>query len=81
MAMSPASSSQKRSLPDSLAADETAPEDPLARVRGHWRVERERVITLFRIHGVTSFTGETRRIAQDLRLAPQILDLTGLSAG
>jgi hypothetical protein len=36
---------------------------------------------LFRIHGVTSFTAETRRIAQDPRRALQILDLTGLSLG
>ena len=75
----------------SLAADETAPEDLLAHVRGHWRVEHAHwlrdviwkedkslirtgnapqiwsaltnlVITLFRIHGVTSYTAETRRM-------------------
>jgi len=69
----------------SLGADETTPEDLLAHVRGHWRVEHAHwlrdviwkedkslirtgnapqvwsalanlVITLFRIHGVTSYT-------------------------
>ena len=94
----------------SLAADQTTPEDLLAHVRGHWRVEHAHwlrdviwkedkslirtgngpqawsaltnlVITLFRIHGVTSFTEETRRIAQDPRRALQILDLAGLSPG
>jgi predicted transposase YbfD/YdcC len=94
----------------SLSADETTPEDLLAHVRGHWRVEHAHwlrdviwkedkslirtgngpqvwsaianlVITLFRIHGVTGFTEETRRIAQDPRRALQILDLTGLSPG
>jgi len=94
----------------SLTADQTTPEDLLAHVRGHWRVEHAHwlrdvvwkedkslirtgngpqawsaltnlVITLFRIHGVTSFTEETRRIAQDPRRAFQILDLTGLSPG
>jgi predicted transposase YbfD/YdcC len=94
----------------SLAEDETTPEDLLAHVRGHWRVEHAHwlrdviwkedkslirtgngpqiwsaltnlVITLFRIHGVTSFTKETRRIAQDPRRALRILDLTGLSPG
>jgi predicted transposase YbfD/YdcC len=94
----------------SLAVDGTAPEDLLAHVRGHWRVEHAHwlrdviwkedkslirtrngpqvwsaianlVITLFRIHGVTRFTEETRRIAQDPRRALQILDLTGLSPG
>jgi predicted transposase YbfD/YdcC len=92
----------------SLAMDEATPEDLLAFIRGHWRVEHMHwlrdviwkedkslirtgngpqvwsaltnlVITLFRIHGVTSFTEETRRIAQDPRRALQILDLTGLS--
>ena len=77
----------------SLAADKTTPEDLLAHVRGHWRVEHAHwlrdviwkedkslirtgngpqawsaitnlVITLFRIHGVTSYTAETRRIAR-----------------
>ena len=94
----------------SLAADETTPEDLLAHVRGHWRVEHTHwlrdviwkedkslirtgngpqiwsaltnlIITLFRIHGVTSLAAETRRIAQDPRRALQILDLTGLSPG
>jgi predicted transposase YbfD/YdcC len=94
----------------SLAADETTPEDLLAHVRGHWRVEHMHwlrdviwkedkslirtgngpqvwsalanlVITLFRIHGVTSFTEETRRIAQDPRRALRMLDLTCLSPG
>ncbi len=94
----------------SLAADDATPEDLLAFIRGHWRVEHAHwlrdviwkedkslirtgngpqvwsaltnlVITLFRIHGVTSFTEETRRIAQDPRRALQILDLTGLSPG
>ncbi|MGH3237545.1 MAG: ISAs1 family transposase [Streptosporangiaceae bacterium] len=94
----------------SLAGDETTPQDLLAHVRGHWRVEHlhwlrdviwkedkslirtgngpqiwsaltNLVITLFRIHGVTSYTAETRRIAQDPRRAFQILDLTGLSPG
>jgi predicted transposase YbfD/YdcC len=94
----------------SLAADQTTPEDLLAHVRGHWRVEHTHwlrdviwkedkslirtgngpqiwsalanlVITLFRIHGVTSFARETRRCAQDPRRALQFLDLTGLSPG
>ncbi len=94
----------------SLAADEATPEDLLAHVRGHWRVEHAHwlrdviwkedkslirtgngpqvwsaltnlVITLFRIHGVTSYTAETRRCAQDPRRALQFLDLTGLSPG
>ena len=94
----------------SLAEDQTTPEDLLAHVRGHWRVEhaalatrrdlerrqithphRKRpqvwsaianlVISLFRIHGVTSYTVETRRCAQDPRRALQILDLTALSPG
>ena len=94
----------------SLAPDDATPEDLLAFVRGHWRVEHTHwlrdviwkedkslirtgngpqvwsalanlVITLFRIHGVTSFAAETRRIAQDPRRALQILDLTGLSPG
>jgi predicted transposase YbfD/YdcC len=46
-----------------------------------WSAIANLVITLFRIHGVTSFTEETRRIAQDPRRALQILDLTGLSPG
>jgi predicted transposase YbfD/YdcC len=94
----------------SLGADETTPEDLLAHVRGHWRVEHAHwlrdviwkedkslirtgngpqvwsalanlVITLFRIHGVTSFTEETRRCAQDPRRALRMLDLTCLSPG
>ncbi len=94
----------------SLGAAETTPEDLLAHVRGHWRVEHAHwlrdviwkedkslirtgnapqvwsalanlVITLFRIHGVTSYTAETRRCAQDPRRALQMLDLTGLSPG
>jgi predicted transposase YbfD/YdcC len=94
----------------SLSAGESAPEDLLAHVRGHWRVEHAHwlrdviwkedksliragngpqvwsaianlVITLFRIHGVTSFTEETRRIAQDPRRALRLLDLAGLSPG
>jgi predicted transposase YbfD/YdcC len=94
----------------SLAEDQTTPEDLLAHVRGHWRIEHAHwlrdviwkedkslirtgnapqiwsalanlVISLFRIHGVTSYTAETRRCAQDPRRALQILDLTSLSPG
>jgi predicted transposase YbfD/YdcC len=94
----------------SLDAGETTPQDLLAHVRGHWRVEHAHwlrdviwkedkslirtgngpqvwsaitnlVITLFRIHGVTSYTAETRRCAQNPRRALQILDLTALSPG
>ena len=94
----------------SLAAGQTTPEDLLAHVRGHWRVEHAHwlrdviwkedkslirtgnapqvwsaianlVITLFRIHGVTSYTAETRRCAQDPRRALQYLDLTAPSPG
>jgi predicted transposase YbfD/YdcC len=94
----------------SLAVDQTTPEDLLAHVRGHWRVEHAHwlrdviwkedkslirtgngpqiwsaltnlVITLFRIHGVTSYTEETRRCAQDPRRTFRLLDLTGLSPG
>ena len=94
----------------SLPADETTPEDLLAHVRGHWRVEAAHwlrdviwkedkslirtgsapqvwsalanlVITLFRIHGVTRYTEETRRIAQDPRRALRLLDFTCLSPG
>jgi predicted transposase YbfD/YdcC len=94
----------------SLSPGDTTPEDLLAHVRGHWRVEHEHwlrdviwkedkslirtgngpqiwsaltnlVITLFRIHGVTSYTAETRRIAQDPRRALQILNIPGLSPG
>jgi predicted transposase YbfD/YdcC len=92
----------------SLGADESAPEDLLAHIRGHWRVEHAHwlrdviwkedkslirtgnapqawsalanlVITLFRIHGVTSYTAETRRIARDPRRALEILSLPGFS--
>ena len=94
----------------SLTADEATPEDLLAHVRGHWRVEHAHwlrdviwkedkslirtgnapqvwsaitnlVITLFRIHGVTSYTAETRRCAQDPSRVLQLLGLTGLSPG
>jgi predicted transposase YbfD/YdcC len=94
----------------SLNADDTTPEDLLAHVRGHWRVEHAHwlrdviwkedkslirtgngpqvwsaitnlVITLFRIHGVTSYTAETRHCAQDPRRALRLLDLTCLSPG
>jgi predicted transposase YbfD/YdcC len=92
----------------SLAAGETTPEDLLAHVRGHWRIEHAHwlrdviwkedkslirtgnapqvwsapanlVITLFRIHGVTSYTAETRRCAQNPRHALEILSLPGFS--
>src|SRR5208283_3011702 len=46
-----------------------------------WSALANLVITLFRIHGVTSFAKETRRCAQDPRRALQFLDLTGLSPG
>ena len=94
----------------SLNAEETTPQDLLAHVRGHWRIEHTHwlrdviwkegkslirtgnapqvwsalanlVITLFRIHGVTRYTEETRRCAQDPRRALQLLDLTCLSPG
>ena len=94
----------------SLADDQATPEDLLAYVRGHWRVEHTHwlrdviwkedkslirtgnapqvwsaltnlVISLFRIHGVTSCTDETRRCAQDPRRALQIMDLIALSPG
>ena len=94
----------------SLTAGEATPEDLLAHVRGHWRVEHAHwlrdviwkedkslirtgnapqvwsaitnlVITLFRIHGVTSYTAETRRCAQDPSRVLQLLGLTGLSPG
>jgi len=94
----------------SLAAGETTPEDLLAHVRGHWRIEHAHwlrdviwkedkslirtgngpqvwsavinlVITLFRIHGVTSYTAETRRCAQDPRRALRLLDLACLLPG
>jgi predicted transposase YbfD/YdcC len=89
----------------SLAADDASPEDLLAYIRGHWRVEHTHwlrdviwkedkslirtgngpqiwsaltnlVITLFRIHGVTAYTAETRRNAQDPRRALQLLGIT-----
>jgi predicted transposase YbfD/YdcC len=89
----------------SLAAGETTPEDLLAHVRGHWRIEHAHwlrdviwkedkslirtgnapqvwsaitnlVITLFRIHGVTSYTAETRLCAQEPRRALRLLGLT-----
>jgi predicted transposase YbfD/YdcC len=88
----------------SLAAGETTPEDLLAHVRGHWRIEHAHwlrdviwkedkslirtgnapqvwsaitnlVITLFRIHGVTSYTAETRLCAQEPRRALRLLGL------
>jgi predicted transposase YbfD/YdcC len=94
----------------SLAPDQSTPEDLLAHVRGHWRIEHAHwlrdviwnedkslirtgnapqvwsaitnlVISLFRIHGVTSYTAETRRCAQDPRRALQILDLIAPSPG
>jgi predicted transposase YbfD/YdcC len=94
----------------SLGPDDTTPEDLLAHVRGHWRVEHMHwlrdviwkedkslirtgnapqvwsalanlVITLFRIHGVTRFTEETRRCTEDPRRALQMLAFTGLSPG
>ena len=46
-----------------------------------WSALANLVITLFRIHGVTSFTRETRRIAQDPHRALRMLDLTCLSPG
>jgi predicted transposase YbfD/YdcC len=46
-----------------------------------WSALTNLVITLFRVQGVTGYTAETRRIAQDPRRALQILDLTGLSSG
>ena len=46
-----------------------------------WSALTNLVITLFRIHGVTSYTAETRRIAQHPRRALQMLDLTAFSPG
>jgi predicted transposase YbfD/YdcC len=89
----------------SLTAEEATPQDLLAHVRGHWRIEHAHwlrdviwkedkslirtgnapqvwsaitnlVITLFRIHGVTSYTAETRLCAQDPRRALRLLGLT-----
>jgi hypothetical protein len=94
----------------SLPAGETTPEDLLAHVRGHWRVEHMHwlrdviwkedkslirtgngpqvwsalanlVISLFRIHGVTGYTAETRRCAQDPRRALHFLNLACPSPG
>src|SRR6266498_3916976 len=94
----------------SLTAAEATPEDLLAHVRGHWRIEHAHwlrdviwkedkslirtgngpqiwsaitnlVITLFRIHGVTTYTEETRLCAQDPRRALRLLDLTRFSPG
>ena len=94
----------------SLTAQEATPDDLLAHVRGHWRIEHAHwlrdviwkedkslirtgngpqvwsaiinlVITLFRIHGVTSYTEETRLCAQDPRRALRLLDLTRLLPG
>ncbi len=89
----------------SLAAEDASPEDLLAHVRGHWRVEHlhwlrdliwredqsllragnapqvmsaitNLVISLFRIQGVTRYTEETRRNAQNPRRPLQLLDLS-----
>ena len=94
----------------SLNAEEATPEDLLAHVRGHWRVEHAHwlrdviwredkslirtgngpqvwsaltnlVITLFRIHGVTGYTEETRLCAQDPRRALRLLGITCPSPG
>ena len=91
----------------SLTAQKATPDDLLAHVRGHWRIEHAHwlrdviweedtihvpgaqvwfaiinlVITLFRIHGVTSYTEETRLCAQDPRRALRLLDLTRLLPG
>ena len=46
-----------------------------------WSALANLVITLFRIHGVTSYTEETRRCAQDPRRTLRLLDLTGFSPG
>jgi predicted transposase YbfD/YdcC len=46
-----------------------------------WSAITNLVISLFRIHGVTSYTAETRRCAQNPRRALQILDLAALSPG
>jgi predicted transposase YbfD/YdcC len=44
-----------------------------------WSALANLVITLFRIHGVTSYTAETRRIAQDPRRALEILRFPAFS--
>ena len=46
-----------------------------------WSAIANLIISLFRIHGVTSYTAKTRRCAQDPGRALQILDLTALSPG
>ena len=46
-----------------------------------WSALANLVISLFRMHGVTSYTEETRRCAQDPRRALRLLDLTALSPG
>ena len=46
-----------------------------------WSAIINLVITLFRIHGVTSYTEETRLCAQDPRRALRLLDLTRLLPG
>ena len=46
-----------------------------------WSAIINLVITLFRIHGVTSYTKETRLCAQDPRRALRLLDLTRLLPG
>jgi predicted transposase YbfD/YdcC len=46
-----------------------------------WSAITNLVITLFRIHGVTSYMAETRRCAQNPRRALQILDLIAHSPG
>jgi predicted transposase YbfD/YdcC len=46
-----------------------------------WSALTNLVITLFRIHGVTGYTAETRRNAQDPSRSLQLLNLPGLSPG
>jgi predicted transposase YbfD/YdcC len=46
-----------------------------------WSAITNLVITLFRIHGVTTYTQETRLCAQDPRRALRLLDLTRFSPG
>jgi predicted transposase YbfD/YdcC len=46
-----------------------------------WSAITNLVITVFRIHGVTRYTAETRRCAQDPSRALRLLGLTGLSPG
>jgi hypothetical protein len=52
-----------------LTAEETTPQDLLARVRGHWRIEH------------THWPRGSPRCAQDSRHALQLLDLACLSPG